>query len=41
VDIPDISRLPRMPISQDLLSNPMGQHRVQTEKIFPLEPINS
>ena len=41
VDISDISRLPRMPISQDSLSNPMGQHRDQTEKIFPLEPINS
>jgi hypothetical protein len=41
VDISDISRLRRMPISQDSLSNPMGQHRDQTEKIFLLEPINS
>ena len=40
-DIFDILRLRRMPISQDLLSTAMGQHRDQTEKIFLLEPINS
>jgi hypothetical protein len=32
---------PQNAISQDSLSNPMGQHRDQTEKSFPLEPINS
>ncbi len=41
VDIFDISRLRNMPISQDSLSNPMGQHRDQTEKIFPRKSINS
>jgi hypothetical protein len=41
LDISDISRLSRMPISQDSLSNPLGQHRDQTDKIFLLEPINS
>jgi hypothetical protein len=41
VDISDISGLRRMPISQDSLSNPMGQYQDQTEEIFPLEPINS
>jgi len=35
-----IELVPR-PISRDSLSNPMGQHRDQTEKSFPLESINS
>ena len=41
MDISDISRLRRVPISQDSLGNPMGQHRNQTEKIFLLEAIDS
>jgi DDE family transposase len=41
VDISDILRPRRVPIYLDSLSNFMGQHRDQTEKIFLLESINS